>query len=226
MPFLAALLPAVVGAVGAIGGAMITSSAANKATAAQEAANARVDEFGRPYREAGTAALGSLEAAYGLGDPGTLGARRADLTAGFESSPLYKYTYQPAIDEATKAANASGSAGGFLDSGRTLKAIQDRAARIGGQTFGNYLSGIDTMASRGQNAAFGSGSQVMAGTDAANQGRVAGANALTGALAGVGNAAQQGFQNYNYLKGVSSYAPNGGVYGTAADLARPGAMAF
>lgn len=207
MPFLTALIPAVVGAAGAIGGALITKSAADKATAAQESANAKVDAYGAPYRAAGTDALKRLQDAYGFNGPDAASA----VGTAFEASPLYKYTYQPAVDEAVKAAERSGSAGGFLDSGRTIKAIQDRAARIGGQTFGNYLSGLDTMAGRGQNAAFGSGSQVMAGTDAANQGRVASANALTAGISGADNAFQQGFQNYNFLKGLSAYGPSAGL---------------
>jgi hypothetical protein len=211
MPFLAALLPAVIGGAAALGGAAIAANSAKKAQKAQDATNAKVDAYGAPYRAAGAGALGSLETAYGLGDPNTLGARRDMFSRGFEDSPLYKYTYQPAVDEATAAVERNASASGLLNSGRTLKAIQDRAARIGGQTFGNYLSGLETIAGRGQNAAFQQGAFAMQGTAASNQAGVAQGNALQGGLAGVSNAAQQGINNYNYLKGISSYGPSLGV---------------
>lgn len=211
MPFLAALIPAVIGGAAAIGASAIGASAANKAGKLQDETNRRVEGYSAPYREAGTNALASLEAAYGLGDAGTLDQRRNMLTQGFESSPLYQYTYQPAVDEATKAAERSGSAGGFLDSGRTIKAIQDRAARIGGQTFGNYLGGLDTLANRGQAAASGQASAAQAGTNASNAATVGGANALISGIGGVNNAVQSGFNNYNYLKGQSAYGPSAGV---------------
>lgn len=209
LPFLAALIPALVGGAASVGGALITSNAANKATAATNAATAKADAYGAPYREAGAGAVANLEAAYGLGPADTLDARRNALTTNFEDSPLYRYTYQPAIDEATKAVNASGSANGRLDSGRTIKAIQDRAARIGGQTFGNYLGGMDAIAARGQNAAFNSGSNVVRGAEAGNESRMSGADSWAGGLAGVAKAVGTGFDAYNFNKNQSAYGPNG-----------------
>lgn len=209
MPFLAALIPALVGGAAAVGGALIGKSSADKAQKAQNATNAKVDAYGAPYRAAGVDALGDVGTAYGLGDPSTLAARRAALSAGFESSPLYQYTYRPAVDEATQAAERNASASGLLNSGRTIKAIQDRAARIGGQTFGNYLSGLEGTAARGQNAAFQQGGLAMAGTAASNQAGMAGGDALAAGVLGAGKAVQSGITNYNYLKGVSSYGPSG-----------------
>lgn len=226
MPFLAALLPAVIGGAAAIGGAAITANAAKKSQKAQEATNARVDAMTLPYRESGQNALAGLETAYGLGDPTTLGARRDVFSQGFEDSPLYRYTYQPAVDEATAAAERNASASGMLNSGRTIKAIQDRAARIGGMTFGNYLSGLESIATRGQNAAVGAGSQMMQGTDAANQARMGEAGAYTAGLAGISNAAQQGFNNYGFQNALAQYgARNTSAYGPVGLVGTNGMLA-
>jgi len=208
MAFLAALLPALIGGAASIAGAAVAKGAADRNIAATERATEKADQFMEPYRDAGTNALASLEAAHGLGDTDTLEDRRATLTEGFESSPLYQYTYQPAVDEAVKGVERHASASGQLNSGRTLKAIQDRAARIGGQTFGNYLSGLERMAGRGQSAASGSAHNVQSGTAAANQARTDSADAVAAGFTGVSNAAQGGVERYDYLKNRSAYGPN------------------
>lgn len=208
MPFFAALIPAAIAGVGSIGAALIGKSSADKNAAAQSATSAKVDAYGAPYRAAGTNALADLQTANGEGDPATLAARRATLDSNFENSPLYKYTYQPAVEQATLDAQKQGSSGGFLDSGRTIKAIQDRAARIGGQTFGNYLGTIEQTANNGQNAAFNSGNQAQTGQNALGTYTNDAGNALGAGVLGAANAAGAGVGNYFQKMGQSSYGAN------------------
>lgn len=203
MPIFAALIPAVISGGAAIGASLIGKSGADKQAQTQSAANAKIDAYGAPYRAAGTNALAQYGNAAGLN--GASGNEAA--TQAFLSSPLYKMTYQPAYDEAAKGVTRYGSANGSLDSGRTLMALQDRAARIGGQTFGDYLGTLGQAAGQGQSAAFGSAGQLQTGTNALNSAYGEGTNALAAGALGLGSAAVKGGDAYNYLAGQSSYRP-------------------
>lgn len=211
MPFFATLaavaIPAIISGGAAIGSALIGKSTADKNAQQQQAASAKIDAYGAPYRAAGTNALGDLQTAYGEGDPNTLAARTNTLSTNFKNSPLYQMTYQPAVDQAMLEEQRMGSSRGDLNGGRTLMAIQDRAARLGGQTFGNYLQGITGLATGGQNAAFGSGNQMQQGQNALSSYNTQGGDALGAGVLGLGSAAVKGGNNYNYLAGQSSYAP-------------------
>ena len=159
-----------------------------------------------PYREAGVNYLGDLDTAYGGGDPATLEARRAEFQTGFENSPLYKNVFMPALETSTNNYNRFASSTGQLNSGGTLKALQDRAAKLGQQTFGDYIAGITGRADQGQAAAAGT---VMGTNPAfqAGQGALgAKGDAMTAGVLGVGNAITGGINNANYLKSLSSFA--------------------
>lgn len=221
MPFGGLLIASLVGGAASLAGSAIAADSASKGRAVQEAAAAKVDEYGRPYREAGTEAQGRVNTALGLGPADTLDARRAGLSSEFESSPLYKYTYQPAVDEATKAAERNASAGGYLNSGRLIKAIQDRAARIGGMTFGNYLGDLTDQANRGQQAAFGSADDTQQSADKIAQGYENEGDAIASGVVGVGKAVTGGIDNSNYLKGLSAYRNDNNAL---TDLRRTGSM--
>lgn len=203
MSFLASLIPAAIGGITSLFGADAEADAAaqQQQLAKKQWKTARKDLA--PYREAGTAAIDPVMAAYGLGD--NLEARRATLETGFESSPLYKYVYQPALQTSWDNYNKFASSTGALNSGGTLKALQDRAGQLGGQTFGNYLAGLTGLTTQGQNAALGTAQATAPGYAA--QGNAIGAqgDATTAGILGLGNALTGGLNNLAFMQGQSSY---------------------
>lgn len=113
-------MPAI-GAIGAIGGALISSRASGKAADSQERAareqlalqeriydetTARFD----PFLDAGTGALGAYQHELGLGEA-------PEGYAGFQQTPGYQFQF----DQGTDAVNALAGAQGGLNSGRTLQ---------------------------------------------------------------------------------------------------------
>jgi hypothetical protein len=201
-PFTLALLGSTaVSGIGSLLGGIFGSNSADKAAQQQQQANQQAMQMTQPYREAGQNALGALGNAYGQN--GAAGNQAA--IAAFQNSPLYQMTYAPAMQAGQQGIERNASAAGLLDSGRTLKALQDRAARIGQQTFGDYVGGLDAQATRGQNAAVGAGTQLQQGTSAYNQDQMAGSDALQAGIMGVGNSLQNGLSNYSYNNFLSSY---------------------
>lgn len=206
MSFLASLIPAAIGGITSLFGANEEADAAKAQTdlAKKQWKTARADFA--PYREAGSGAIDPVLAAYGIGD--NLDARRAELESGFESSPLYKYVYEPALQTSWDNYNKFASSTGALNSGGTLKALQDRAGQLGGATFGSYLSGLTDIKNQGQAAAGMTASATAPGFAAQGAALGAQGDASAAGILGVGNAITGGFNNYNYLKGLSSYAGN------------------
>jgi hypothetical protein len=210
MPIFAALVPAAIGGVTSLAGALIGKSGGDKQAATEREAMAEQRALAQPYVGAGMNALGQYQNALGIN--GAAGNQAA--TDAYLNSPLYRMTYQPAYDEAAKAVTRYGSANGTLNSGRTLMALQDRAARIGQQTFGSYVNSLGDLATRGQNAAFGQGTNIQTGTNALNSAYGAGNDALAAGVIGAGNAVQSGFNNYNYANALAKYrAPTMSAYG-------------
>jgi hypothetical protein len=203
MSFLGSILPAAIGGITSLFGADAASDAASaQAELAKKQWKQARQDF-KPYYQAGTAALDPVMAAYGLGDD--VEARRASLESGFESSPLYKYVYEPALETSINNYNRFASSTGALNSGGTLKALQDRAGQLGGATFGNYLDGLTGLKNQGQASA-----AAMAGATApgfAAQGAALGAqgDASTAGILGFGNALTGGLNNLAFMQGQSSY---------------------
>lgn len=181
------LIGAGIAAAGSIGGALIGSSAAKKAAKAQtQSAEAGIAEQRRqydqtrqdftPYREAGSAAIGSL----------------SDML-----KPGYDYTtspgYQFRMDEGNRAIEGSAAARGLLHSGGAVKdmlrfsqglAADDfqqsfnRTASVaqGGQQVASTLGGL------GANSANGISSLLTQAGNARASGYVGSANAITGGM--------------------------------------------
>lgn len=196
--------------LGSILGGIFGNKAQDDAAKRQAQTNQQVQSYFSPYQQAGTNALGQLETAYGGGDPATLAARRSQLMDQFHSSPLYQATYQPAIDEATREIQRQGAANGSLNSGATLQALYDRAGRLGGQLFGNYIGGISDMAGNGFNAASNAANALTGGTQAYNQYKTGGTDALVAGGLGFGNALNQGVGQLGFMNALSKYGPSVG----------------
>jgi hypothetical protein len=136
------------------------------------------------------------------GNPNTpqgLQARRDDFIARFKASPLYQTNYNSMMEEATKGVQRNSSAAGMLNSGRTLKALQDRAGDISSRLYGSYEGGLWNMAGWQQPTPASSGvsSAIMGQAQPANFGNAAG-------IAGIGNAVNNALGSFGYLQGLRS----------------------
>lgn len=140
--------------------------------------------------------------------PEGLQGRRDDFISRFKASPLYQMNYQPMMEEATKGVNRFASASGLLNSGRTLKALQDRAGDVSNRLYGSYEGGLWNMAGFGPQPTPASSGVSNAIGNSANAGY-----AQAAGIQGVGNAVNNALGSYAYLQGLRSSSQYGG--GTA-----------
>lgn len=197
--------------VSSLGGALIQSSAANRAARVQQRAAAQAREDSLPFMIPGQGAMGSLAQLYGInpqtGEYSPDAAFNEASLAAFRRSPDYQF----ALREGMGALENSAAARGMLRSGNTLRAITDYGQGLATQTFGNYRGSLAQLASIGAGAAGQAGQAALAGGQAAASGIVGQANAFTGALGTLGNYAMmqhQQTQQQNFLQNLlrpSSY---------------------
>lgn len=220
---------AIIGAAALGAGASIISgnkaaSAANnaanvQAAAANRAADLQHDEYLQtredfaPWRAAGVNALGKQSDLMGLN------GREAQTNAfnEFRVDPGYRFT----VNEATRDVDRSAAARGLLTSGATIKAIQDRAANLADQQYGNWFNRLGGIAGTGQTAtgstasagsaaAANEGNALISGGNARASGYINGANAFTSAAGGVTGALNSAANNYFALNGFGrSASPSG-----------------
>lgn len=154
--------------------ALMQQALAQQGTAQQNQTNllSQMYQQGRadlePYRAAGNAALANYA---------------GQVNTPFEVSPGYQF----AQDEGMRAILANRATRGALNSGGTLRAVQQYGQGLANQEYGNYLSRLSGLATMGQNAAAGQAAQAQGyGTNAANvMGAGANANsAIYGNMAG------------------------------------------
>lgn len=114
----------------------------------EEALSSQSDSLGyvEPYAEAGNKGLKAYLDSIGLGDS-------AAGIAGFEASPEYQLNYDTAMDEGRRGVTDVAQATGTYNSGRTLKALQDRAQTTSRGFFSDYLKGLSGVADTGYDAA-------------------------------------------------------------------------
>jgi uncharacterized protein YciI len=236
------IIAAGITAAGAIGGAAIASSGANKAAdkqkkAAKKAAQAQKDALAqqmalaKPYVEAGKNALAEYQKLAPYEDFGM---------KQFQADPGYNFR----MAEGLKGLERSAAARGLLQSGGTLKGIQQYGQNLASSEYENafsrylsqrearmdpyrYLTGVGQAAAAGQAANVGTTGAALADI-AAQRGNVQAAQAA-GAAGAIGNAFSsigQGVGSYyanqpymNYLQSItpsssSFYNPTniGGVY--------------
>lgn len=218
-----------VSAAGALGGALINSSATDSASkassqAADKSLAVQQQQYGdtkannAPYLNTGTSALDRLANIYGLDQTGATGGTggNIDPNATFYQSPDYQFN----LSQGIKGVDAGASATGSLDSGATRKAEIAYGGNLASSQFNNYAARLQSLAGIGQAAA---NSQAASGlgyanaytntvTNAANNqanAGLAGASAISNGLNSTAGLLQ------NYLAGntkSSSYsAPTGSV---------------
>ena len=202
------------GVLGSVGGALISSSASKSAANAQtKAANDQIaldtriyDETSAnfaPYLSGGTDGWNALRYELGL-------AERPESYGGFQATPGYEFQRQQGLD----AVQSSAAARGNLYSGATMKAVTDYSQGLANQEYNNYLNRLSGVAASGQAAA---GNQANAGANfSANAGNSLAAigNAQAAGAIGSANAINGGITNalssFGYLMGNQSGGANKG----------------
>jgi hypothetical protein len=148
---------ALISAGASLVGAALTSSAASKASKrAQSAADANTalarEQYDQsraqlaPFVDPGGAANARMAAFLGLGGD------EAAAHQAFQDF-LGSTGYQFQLDQGARALTARKATQGLLNSGSTLKALQDYGQNTARSAYGGYLGQLDTLANRGANAA-------------------------------------------------------------------------
>lgn len=173
---LAAAVPAIIGGVSSIGGALIGSHAAGAAAAQQAAAAAKVAQMAQdatqkgqagiataqggitgatgaitnnlqPYLQAGQTGIGMLNSAVAPG--GSLAGQFTFDPSQLAQNPAYQFQLQQGL----LALDRSAAARGTSNTGGTLKAIQDYAQSLAGTTYNNAFNQSLTQFQTNRNAA-------------------------------------------------------------------------
>ena len=130
-----------------------------------------------PYRDAGQQALGGY---------------MQNLSGDFRNTPGYQFMQ----NEGMRGVMANAAANRNVNSGATLRALQDRSMGIADQTYGQYMNRLGSVMGMGQNAAAQTGNAASSyGQTAAGvmgQGQTAQNNLLTGGAGVQGNYLTQG----------------------------------
>lgn len=103
-----------------------------------------------PYVQSGYGAGQNLDTIFGIG--GDLDARRAQLQANYEASPIFQNIFKPALEQSGNAFTRFMGNQGTLRSGATLKGLQNRAADLGNRAYGQFIAGNQDIRNSGQNA--------------------------------------------------------------------------
>ena len=185
------VLPLVASAAGsAISGILGARSAGRAARAQTRAANRQI-QFARenreitrrafqPYRQAGQNALSALMYEVGLGD-------QPEGYMGYEMSPNALYALGQGVDQI----EASAAAGGGLNSGATLAALEQMRGNVVMQDRDNYLNRLTGLAQSGQAAAGNTANNNQFYAGQINQAIGDQGNARSAGMIGQGNAFQQ-----------------------------------
>lgn len=172
-------------AIGQIWGAKkaadATKDAAKIASQTQLKMFNQIRDDNAPYRQGGYGAYSAMQSLLGLGgDP-------AAAQQGFQN---YQNStgFQFRMGQGTQAIDRSAAARGGLNSGATLKALQQYGQNIGSAEFGNYLNQLQGVIAPGQQAL---SQNATAGMNAANNissNQMAAGNARASAYGQIGQA--------------------------------------
>lgn len=210
------------GAIAAIGGALIQGRGAKRAARAQERAAQADIAFQKEtrdlirgdlgvYREGGVAAQNAIDFELGLG-------ARPEGYQGFTATPGYEFR----MGEGRRALEAGAAARGGLYSGAAMRDLIKFGQDYGSNEYGNFFSRLGARADTGMNAAQMSGAasqQAAAGVsnafgnigNAQAAGAIGRANAITGGMQnmlGVWNYQR----NMNAAQGTPGAQPTGGNF--------------
>lgn len=148
-----------------------------------------------PWMKGGERALGELNALYGLSgaDLGNQAMER------FETSPGYQFR----LGEGVKAIDRSAAARGTLNSGATLKALNDYGQGMASQEFGTHVNRLSSLAGLGQTTAAQTGQfGQQTGASMANN-HLQNAQGRASAYANINSGINQGIENSLFALGGS-----------------------
>ncbi len=207
---------------GILGGNASSKAASQQAAAQQQALQFQQGVYNteqtnlNPFIQTGTSALGSVAQLYGLQVPGaTAGSPGAGGNAlqayqAYQKTPFYQFPLQ----QGTQTLQNSGAARGLTLSGGQANALQAYGQGYAGSNFGNYISGLTSLAGLGATSAtsLGSFGNTAAGTTAGilnNQG-----NALAAGTAGQATGINNALSNVGPLLNAGANAfGNNSSYG-------------
>lgn len=136
------------------------------------------------------------------GTPATTG----NPFAGFQSSPGYQFQ----LNQGMGAINNSASARGGVNSGATLKSLQQFGTGLANQDWYNYLNQLTGLSGSGQNAAAQTGAFGAQAATGAGNNLVGAANASAAGTVGTANSMQ------SLLANLAALYKNGGGGGAAS----------
>lgn len=191
---------AVIGAVGSIGGALISSNAQKSAASAQrDAANqANATEQGffnstqgelQPFIDTGTNAANKLSSLEGLN-----GGTPSSMMSTLQGLPGYQFANQQGL----KSVQNSATARGLGVSGAALKGAANYSTGLANEYYNNLLSGIQNTENTGEGAASSLGGV------ASNIGQSIGQNTIGAGQASAAGILGSGTAISNGIGGVSS----------------------
>lgn len=175
-----------------IGGVLGLIGSNNAANAQQQAAADQIEysedtrdmimELNRPFVDAGYDANNALSYIAGIGE-------MPENYAGFTATPGYQFR----MDEGLGAVGNMAAANGMLNSGATMKALNDYAQGQASAEYSNHVNLLAGIAGSAQNAASGQATALTNNAQMVNNaygnignaqsaGIIGGTNALTGAL--------------------------------------------
>ena len=223
--------------IGSIIGGLIGQGGANAAASAQGTAGSTAYNNGQtigytaragfsPYMAAGGGAENALSQLYGLGSlvgtgdqygdmetapgggygtPAAAAAQKA-AQANFQTSPGYQFRLQQGVN----ALNRSGAASGMSLSGSQAQALTNYGQNAASAEYGNYVSGLSSLASGGLSAT-GTGNQLYANAaNAGNQDQFAGNMAQANSYQNSANALANGISGgINSLVSGAAFASGG-----------------
>lgn len=163
-----------------LGGSLLSSNAANKASKRQASAARRAEQRFAPFANVGQGAVTTLGQLFGIGPQGEQG--NADFSRFFES-PDFKF----ALQEGTKALDFSNAAKGLLQSGNHLRDLTSFGQGLATQNFGNFFNRLLQLSQLGSNAAGGQAQQIGNLGQAQASGIIGSGNALNAGLSNAGN---------------------------------------
>ncbi len=192
---------AVAGVVSSSQASRSQENAANRAAQTQRDQLAYTQAQQQPFHDAGVAATNQLGGVYGLP-----GYKSVDLSKTIANLPGYQFQ----LNQGVQAIDRSQAARGLLDSGATGKALAQYGQGLAQSYSGQYLSGLEALANRGEGA---TQATAQAGTYAANQ--------ISSDQVYAGQAAAQG--DVNTFNAISAGLGQGvGIYGRMHPNAFPG----
>lgn len=216
------IIGGVLGGVGSIAGALIQANAAAQArkdalTGYNYLTSGPGGVAAKSYIDSGTNALARVNGAQGaqsqlLG----LSAPTPGTTGAFDNY-LKSTGYQFQLKQGQDAITTSNAAKGLLNSGGTLKALDEYGQGLAANSFNNYLGQVGALNNQAQNTATAGQNQLTAignagtgaGSNAAQYTAAGGnaiANGVSGALGGFGGALT------NYLSRGNGASNPAGVY--------------